>query len=60
MYLPPMIKNEIAKAKVTKQMQIIIPKKVQDKLGGLAGGQFIVFLEENERIYIQKGEVTLL
>ena len=54
-----MIPNEIAISKVTKQMQIIIPKKVQDKLGGLSGGQYVIFLEENDRIYIEKGEITL-
>jgi len=44
-----------AHAKVTTRKQIAIPKKVQQKLGGLKEGDFLLFYEEGGRIYIEKG-----
>ncbi len=50
-----MKKDYFAHAKVTIRRQIAIPKKVQEKLGGLKEGDFLLFYEEGGRIYIEKG-----
>jgi AbrB family looped-hinge helix DNA binding protein len=38
--------------------QIAIPKKVQEKLEGIIEGDYVLFFEENGRIYIEKGEIV--
>ncbi|ADD08571.1 AbrB/MazE/SpoVT family DNA-binding domain-containing protein [Candidatus Aciduliprofundum boonei] len=55
-----MKKDFFALAKVTIRKQIAIPKKVQDKLGGVEEGEYILFYEENGRIYIRKGKIKPL
>lgn len=52
-----MPKQHFATAKVTLRGQIRIPKKVQDKLE-VEEGDYILFFEENNRIYIEKGVIT--
>jgi len=53
------MKNErIAQSKVTRRNQITIPKLVQDKLGKIKEGDYILFYEENNRIWIKKGELV--
>lgn len=47
-----------AQSKVTARMQTTVPKKVQDKLGGLGEGDYLLFYEENERIYIKRGKLV--
>jgi len=47
-------------AKVTIRKQIAIPKKVQEKLGGIKEGDYILFYEENGRIFIRKGKIKPL
>ena len=49
-----------AYAKVSARKQITIPKKVQQKLGGMEEGDYILFIEENNRIYIRKGKLKPL
>ena len=49
-----------ALAKITVRKQIAIPKKVQEKLGGVEEGDYILFYEENGKIYIRKGAVKPL
>lgn len=55
MKFSPMKKDHFAQAKVTLRRQIRIPKKVQDRLGGLKEGDYMLFYEEAGRIYIEKG-----
>lgn len=50
--------ERIAQSKVTRRNQITIPKSVQDKLGKLGEGDYILFFEENHRIWIKKGELV--
>jgi AbrB family looped-hinge helix DNA binding protein len=50
--------QHFAQAKVTARKQIAVPKKVQDKLGGLEEGDYLLFYEENERIYIKRGKLV--
>ena len=53
-----MKKERIAQSKVTRRNQITIPKLVQDKLGKIKEGDYILFYEENNRIWIKKGELV--
>ena len=53
-----MKKERIAQSKVTRRNQITIPKLVQDKLGKTKEGDYILFYEENNRIWIKKGELV--
>jgi len=50
-----MKEDYFAQAKVTVRKQIAIPKKVQEKLGGIKEGDFLLFYEEAGKIYIEKG-----
>jgi len=52
-----MTKKQFAQAKVTVRKQIALPRKVQDKLDGVEIGDYILFFEDNGRIYIKKGAV---
>jgi AbrB family looped-hinge helix DNA binding protein len=52
------MEQHFAQAKVTIRKQIAVPKKVQDKLGGLKEGDYVLFYEDNERIYIKKGVIV--
>ena len=45
--------QHFAQAKVTARKLIAVPKKVQDTLGGLEEGDYLLFYEENGRIYIK-------
>jgi len=47
--------DHFAQAKVTVRKQIAIPKKVQEKIGGLREGDYILFYEEGGKIYVEKG-----
>jgi len=53
-----MKEERIAQSKVTRRSQITIPKRVQDKLGKVKEGDYILFFEENNRIWIRKGEIV--
>lgn len=53
-----MKEERIAQSKVTRRSQITIPKRVQDKLGKINEGDYILFFEENNRIWIKKGEIV--
>jgi len=53
-----MKEERIAQSKVTRRNQITIPKRVQDKLGKINEGDYILFFEENNRIWIRKGEIV--
>ena len=50
--------QHFAQSKVTARMQTTVPKKVQDKLGGLEEGDYLLFYEDNKRIYIERGKLT--
>jgi AbrB family looped-hinge helix DNA binding protein len=50
-----MKEDYFAQAKVTVRKQIAIPKKVQEKLGGIKEGDFLLFFEEGGKVYIEKG-----
>ncbi|MCK5606464.1 AbrB/MazE/SpoVT family DNA-binding domain-containing protein [Candidatus Pacearchaeota archaeon] len=52
--------EQIGVSKVSANMNIAIPKKVQEKLGGLDKGQYILFFEEKGRICIKKGTIKLV
>lgn len=52
-----MSRDYLATAKVTLRMQIRIPSKIQKKLDGLKEGDYILFNEEDGRIYIEKGVI---
>ena len=49
--------KHFAQAKVTVRKQISIPKKVQDALGGVETGDYVLFSEDRSRIYIEKGHI---
>ena len=57
-YSVNMVKKHIAQAKVTVRKQIAIPKKVQEELGGLEEGKYIMFFKEGDKICIEKGAIT--
>jgi len=44
-------------SKVTSKMHITIPKAVQNALGGIKQGQYILFYEDGNKIWITKGEI---
>ena len=50
-----MKRDHFAQAKVTVRKQVAIPKKVREKLGGLKEGDYLLFYEEGNEIYIKKG-----
>ena len=50
-----MKRDHFAQAKVTVRKQVAIPKKVREKLGGLEEGDYLLFYEEGNEIYIKKG-----
>jgi len=52
------MEQHFAQAKVTIRKQIAVSKKVQKKLGGLEEGDYLLFYEDNERIYIKKGVIV--
>lgn len=54
------MKKVLAQAKITSNMHLTIPKKVQEKLGGVEEGQYIIFYEEKNNICIGKGEVKFV
>jgi len=47
--------DHFAQAKVTVRRHIAIPKKVQEKMGGLRVGDYLLFCEEGGKIYVEKG-----
>ncbi len=49
---------QIGHAKISGKLQITIPKKVQEELGGVENGQYIIFYNEGGKIYIRKGKVN--
>ncbi|KAB2948449.1 MAG: SpoVT / AbrB like domain protein [Candidatus Methanoperedens nitroreducens] len=53
-----MKEERIAQSKITRRNQITLPKKVIDKLGKLREGEYILFYEDNNRIWIKKGELV--
>lgn len=53
-----MKEERIAQSKITRRNQITLPKKVIDKLGKLREGEYILFYEDNNRIWIKKGEIV--
>jgi AbrB family looped-hinge helix DNA binding protein len=53
-----MKEERIAQSKVTRRNQITIPKQVQEKLGKIKEGDYILFFEESNRIWIRKGEIV--
>ncbi|MEW5936534.1 MAG: AbrB/MazE/SpoVT family DNA-binding domain-containing protein [Candidatus Thermoplasmatota archaeon] len=50
--------TELGHAKVSGKLQITIPKKVQEELGGVENGQYILFYKDGKKIYICKGKVN--
>lgn len=52
-----MVDKQFAQAKVTIRNQIVIPTKVREKLGNVEEGDFILFYEEDDRVYIRKGVI---
>ena len=52
-----MTSKYFAQAKVTIRKQIAIPKTVQEKLGNIKEGEYLLFYEENNRICIEKGVI---
>lgn len=53
-----MKEERIGQSKVTRRNQITIPKRVQEKLGEIKEGDYLLFFVEGDRIYIRKGEVV--
>lgn len=50
-------KQHFAQAHVTRRRQVTLPKKVIDALGGLEGGEYLLFFRDDGRIYIDLGEL---
>jgi len=48
----------IAYSKVSGRMQISIPKDVRKRLDEVKEGDFVVFYEDKNRIYIKKAVLT--
>ena len=53
----PMYDEHVGEAKVTVKMQITVPKRVQELLGGLDKGDYIIFYKDKKGIYIRKGKI---
>ena len=49
---------QLGHAKISGKLQITIPKKVQEELGGLENGQYIMFYKDGKNVYIRKGMVN--
>jgi len=48
----------IAKASVSGKNQIMIPKKIKEKMG-INEGDYVLFFEDGKRIYIDVGKLVL-
>jgi AbrB family looped-hinge helix DNA binding protein len=55
-----MSEKQFAQAKVTRRKQIALPEAVRKKIGGVEEGDYILFFEDGDRIYIGKGTITLV
>ena len=55
-----MIVKRVALAKVTVRKKIANPKKMHDKLGGSEEVEYILFWEQNGKIFIMNGSVSLI
>ena len=52
-----MVSKHFAQAKVSSRSQIAIPYSVKIKLGGLEEGDYLIFFEDGDRVYISKGVI---
>ena len=52
--------NKLGISKISANMNISIPKKVQEKLGGLEKGQYVIFVKDRGKIYIKKGLIKTI
>ncbi|MCK5021272.1 MAG: AbrB/MazE/SpoVT family DNA-binding domain-containing protein [Candidatus Peribacteraceae bacterium] len=50
--------TQLGHSKISSKSQITIPKKVQEELGDIETGQYIIFIKEGKKIYITKGTVN--
>lgn len=55
-----MSEKHFAQAKVTARKQIALPDAVRKKIGGVEEGDYILFFEDGDRIYIGKGAIKLI
>ena len=49
--------ESLADAKVSRKMQITIPKKVSKVLGGVRAGEYLLFYKEGDRVYVAVGAI---
>ena len=47
----------LAEAKVSRKMQVTIPKKVAKALGGVRAGEYLLFYKDGERVYVTVGAI---
>ena len=52
-----MAEPPIAEAKVSRKMQITVPKVVAKALGGLRAGEYLLFYRDGDRMYVTAGAV---
>ncbi len=52
-----MAEPPIAEAKVSRKLQVTIPKVVAKALGGLRAGEYLLFYHEGDRVYVTVGAV---
>jgi len=52
-----MVNKHFAQAKVSPRTQIALPDAVKKKLGGLEVGEYILFFEDDGKIFIKKGVI---
>ncbi len=52
-----MAEPPVAEAKVSRKMQITIPKAVAKVLGGLRAGEYLLFYRDGDRVYVTAGAV---
>ena len=59
-FIADMPEKQFAQAKVTRRKQIALPEAVRKKIGGVEEGDYILFFEDGDRIYIGKGAIKLV
>ena len=54
-----MAEPPLAEAKVSRKMQITIPKKAAKALGGVRPGEYLLLYRDGERVYVAVGAIRL-
>jgi len=52
-----MAEPPLAEAKVSRKMQVTIPKKAAKALGGVRAGEYLLFYRDGDRVYVTVGAI---